>query len=171
MMINRWEIIAALIIMKFCHHLLQSQVYLVAGGLNGPRMRGSLSSTELLVEGDTKWKVVRQRKTNIEELVLYDDLSLRRVEWRLGCQDWEGRHWITLSTCLVRLFSLLSKLSHNTIIFSGGQDSSYTTINNIWRFNARNQSWVDEGTMQNGRFYHAVSVVRVKDFCPDANWL
>ena len=62
--------------------------------------------------------------------------------------------------------ALLSPHSSNhTIIFSGGQASDYTTINRIWRFNARNQTWEREGTMQHGRFYHAVSVVRVKDFC------
>ena len=58
------------IISKYCHYVVQSQVYLVAGGLNGPRMRGSLISTELLVKGGAKWKLVRRRITNIEELVI-----------------------------------------------------------------------------------------------------
>ena len=73
------------IITKYCHDLRQSQVYLVAGGLNGPRMRGSLRSTELLVKGDKEWKVVRRRKTNIEELVIrWSQLEKGRMETGLS---------------------------------------------------------------------------------------
>ena len=62
---------------------------------------------------------------------------------------------------LVSSLTFVSPYNH----FSGGQAASYGTVDRIWRFNARNKTWVREGTMQHGRFYHAVSVVRVKDFC------
>ena len=152
--------------MKYYHHGLQSQVYLVAGGLTGPRMRGSLRSTELLVKGGAKWKLVRRRITNIEELVIRW-FQLEKGKLETGLSALKGASLD--NTVYMFGEALLSPHSSNhTIIFSGGQASDYTTINRIWRFNARNQTWVREGTMQHGRFFHAVSVVRVKDFCPDA---
>ena len=51
-------------------------------------------------------------------------------------------------------------------MISGGSNPASQGMEDIWRFNAKTKKWEPAGKMKNGRYYHAVSVVTVEDFCP-----
>ena len=66
-----------------------------------------------------------------------------------------------MCTCWVRKGH--SYVTYTDDVLLGGQDSSYSNRNDIWKYDANRKKWERVGRMSDARYYHAVSTISNKE--------